>query len=207
MEEAVTGTTFYTYDDENRMLSATKGSNVWEYVYNAFGGRVAASENGEMAHFVIDPIGLGNVVGEYDDTGNLIAGYDHGAGLVRTIGPDASLGYYTFDGMGNTCQLLSQAGLATNDYMYDPFGNSLYRDASASNPFEYIGELGVTREGTGLNLMRARFYDPRIGRFVSEDPIYIAGGINLYTYAANSPLSFADPSGPLRHLLAKRPVR
>jgi RHS repeat-associated protein len=42
---------------------------------------------------------------------------------------------------------------------------------------------------------RARYYDPQIGRFISEDPIGVRGGINFYVYAANSPVDFVDPLG------------
>lgn len=47
----------------------------------------------------------------------------------------------------------------------------------------------------GLYQVRARWYDPQTGRFVSEDPIGLAGGVNPYAYAANSPINFTDPSG------------
>jgi RHS repeat-associated protein len=47
----------------------------------------------------------------------------------------------------------------------------------------------------GLYYNRARWYDPYLGRFISEDPIGIAGGINLYAYAGNDPVNFFDPSG------------
>jgi RHS repeat-associated protein len=48
---------------------------------------------------------------------------------------------------------------------------------------------------TGLYYMRARYYDPELGRFLSEDPIGIAGGLNLYAYAGNDPVNASDPAG------------
>ena len=48
---------------------------------------------------------------------------------------------------------------------------------------------------TGLYYMRARYYDPQLGRFVSEDPIGLAGGINAYVYAGDNPVNGRDPSG------------
>lgn len=49
--------------------------------------------------------------------------------------------------------------------------------------------------GTGLYYVRARWYDPKLARFVSEDPIGLAGGINTYAYVGNSPVNATDPSG------------
>ncbi len=49
--------------------------------------------------------------------------------------------------------------------------------------------------GGGLDYMRARFYSPAIGRFINRDPANLAGGHNLYAYAGNNPVSFADPTG------------
>jgi len=48
---------------------------------------------------------------------------------------------------------------------------------------------------TELLYYRARFYDPQLGRFISEDPISLEGGINFYTYVQNDPLNFLDPIG------------
>jgi YD repeat-containing protein len=76
------GTTTYAYNDENRLVGVTSLQGAWQYGYDALGNRVATSDNGVMKRFVIDPIGLGNVVGEYDGVGNLLAHYDHGLGLL-----------------------------------------------------------------------------------------------------------------------------
>ncbi|MGD9630852.1 MAG: RHS repeat-associated core domain-containing protein [Pyrinomonadaceae bacterium] len=74
---------------------------------------------------------------------------------------------------------------------YDPFGN-----ATGTLATRY-GFTGRERDdATGLMYYRARFYDPKLGRFISEDPIGFGGGdINLYGYVWNNPVSFTDPMG------------
>ena len=51
---------------------------------------------------------------------------------------------------------------------------------------------------TGLHYYRARYYDPKSGRFLSEDPIGFQGGINFYAYVDNNPVNFFDPTGLLK---------
>jgi RHS repeat-associated protein len=48
---------------------------------------------------------------------------------------------------------------------------------------------------TGLHYNWHRYYDPKIGRYISSDPIGLAGGLNTYTYAYNNPLKYIDPTG------------
>ena len=63
-------------------------------------------------------------------------------------------------------------------------------------PFKYVGQHGVMTESNGLQYMRARYYDPQVGRFISEDPLGFGGGdLNLYVYASNSPIMLIDPWG------------
>jgi RHS repeat-associated protein len=63
-------------------------------------------------------------------------------------------------------------------------------------PFKFIGQFGVMTEPNGFYYMRARYYDPELGRFISEDPIGFGGGdVNLYAYVASNPTMFFDPSG------------
>ena len=57
-----------------------------------------------------------------------------------------------------------------------------------------MGRFGVARESNGLDYMRARFYSAIDGRFVSQDPIGLLGGLNLYRYADNDPTRFVDPA-------------
>ena len=78
------------------------------------------------------------------------------------------------------------------DYAYQPYGTASVSDTSNTNTYEYTGrEL----DGSGLQYNRNRFYNPAWGRFVSEDPIGFAGGINVYGYARFSPTKLDDPFG------------
>ena len=87
-----------------------------------------------------------------------------------------------------------------NKYAYDAFGKVLSQTEAISNPFKFVGAFGVMDEGNGLLYMRARYYDPSTGRFISKDPIGWAGGLNLYGYVGGNPVNRIDPSGLLEGL-------
>ena len=74
---------------------------------------------------------------------------------------------------------------------YDIYGNTT-ADAASGNPFQY---RGGENDGTGLYYYRARYYSPQLQRFISEDPIKLAGGINTYAYVGGNPMSLIDPLG------------
>jgi len=77
-------------------------------------------------------------------------------------------------------------------YTFDPFGSTTSTGASTTNVFQYTGR---ENDGSGIYYYRARYYNAALQRFVSEDPIGVSGGINLYSYAANAPPMFIDPFG------------
>ena len=185
----------YRYDDEGRLLSVITPQGTWSYEYDALGNRIASTYNGIRTEYLIDPAGMGNVVGEYDGAGNLQAHYVHGLGLASRVDATNQSDYYQFDAVGNTAQLTGPDGTVLNSYSYLPFGESLGASESVANPFTFVGQLGVLREGNGLDFMRKRWYDPAQGRFTQADPIGLAGGTNFYSYAVNNPVSFNDPSG------------
>jgi RHS repeat-associated protein len=76
---------------------------------------------------------------------------------------------------------------------YDPFGAPVADGDPSDNAHQYTGR---ENDGTGLDYLRARYYSPTQARFISEDPLGLAGGdSNLYAYASGNPISLTDPTG------------
>ncbi len=200
-ESGPAGVTAYVYDAENRLASVTRGGKMWTQKYDGLGNRSATAENGVWTHYMIDPEGLGTVVGEYDGAGTLIARYVYGLGLVRRAPQGSGPDHYTFDPMGNTSELTGAGGALKNSYAYSPFGAGLLAVEAAANEFEFMGALGVGGHAGPLRHARARHYHPDLGRFVQADPIGLAGGINSYAYATNNPVSLMDATGTAPHIL------
>lgn len=133
---------------------------------------------------------------EADVSGNITAYYVHGLGLISKITPSNESYHYHYDGIGSTIAISDSGGNIVNKYAYDAFGKVLDQVEAISNPFKYVGQFGVMDEGNGLFYMRARYYDPEAGRFISKDPIGFAGGdLNLYAYVQNNPINYIDPLG------------
>ncbi len=77
-----------------------------------------------------------------------------------------------------------------------PFGKIANQVEAVAQPFKYAGKFGVMAEPNGNYYMRTRYYDPSVGRFISEDPSGFGGGdVNLMAYVANNPINFVDPQG------------
>ncbi len=193
-ETSSAGTTTYGYDEENSMISISSSLGNWQYGYDAMKNRVATIKDGLTTHAVIDPVGRGNLVAEYNASGDLIANYDYGHRLLTRTDSGGNTAYYNFDALGSTSELTSAAGTILNSYSYRPFGDLLTVHQTSTNPFQFIGESGVSTEDNGLHLMRARFYQQQLGRFLSRDPIAVEGQ-NPYTYAMANPISNIDPGG------------
>src|SRR5205814_10647279 len=98
--------------------------------------------------------------------------------------------YFATDHLGSTTALTNDKGHVVDETTYDAFGNSA---GSKETRYDYTGRERDPL--TGLMFYRARWYDPQIGRFISEDPIGLAGGINQFCYVGNSPQNAKDPSG------------
>lgn len=180
----------FGYDTRNRLTSAGGVS----YRYNADGHRVQAGS----ASYVVDPAGeLSRVLLRND--GGIITRYVWGIGLLHEE-KGADVRYYHADHLGSIVALTDVSANVTDRFEYTPFG-SLVRQYSpisqtlSTTPFRYVGALGVMTDVNGLIYMRARYYNPRIGRFLNVDPIGFEGGMNWFAYAAGNPVSNADPSG------------
>ena len=101
--------------------------------------------------------------------------------------------FYYADGLGSIRYITDQNRNVVNSYTYDSFGNIIDSTEGIENPYTFTGR--EWEPSLGLYYYRNRWYDPTIGRFISEDPIGFAGGINFYAYVGNNPGSFIDPWG------------
>ncbi len=88
--------------------------------------------------------------------------------------------------------ITDETGVVKTQYAYSPFGEPMMNGAASDNAFQYTGR---ENDGTGLTYYRYRYYNSALGRFISEDPIGLRGGVNYFRYAANNPLLYRDPLG------------
>jgi RHS repeat-associated protein len=136
-----------------------------------------------------------NDVEEADNTGSVLARYIQGSHIDEPFAElrSGTTSYYEEDGLDAITSLTSSGGALANTYTYDSFGKLSASTGGLVNPFLY-----TTREfdqETSIYYYRARYYNPSLGRFISEDPIGFGGGTHFYKYARNNPVLFDDPYG------------
>ncbi|NJM21690.1 MAG: hypothetical protein HC907_24750, partial [Richelia sp. SM1_7_0] len=195
------GTQTVTYDwindGENRLIGVNDGTNQTQHIYDAFGDRVASITDGVRNNYLSAPIwNLPSVLMEYDSNGQITADYTHGNGLVRSR-RDGREGFYHTDAIGSTRLVTDNVGLITDRYDYDAFGLLLNQEGTFGNSFGFAGEQRDA--GTGLDYLRARYYDPNLGRFISKDAypgtMFDPYSQHDYQYAHANPVRFSDPTG------------
>lgn len=105
--------------------------------------------------------------------------------------------YLLADALGSTRNLIDSTGATVKSYNYDVFGSIRTQSGSGSTSFKFTGEQ--TDDESGLIFLRARYYDPEIGRFISKDPFRgyetDAQSLNPYPYVKNNPTNLVDPEG------------
>jgi RHS repeat-associated protein len=195
------GTTTYQYNSLGRLVAVQSPTGSWHYEYDIYGNRTAMTRDGKRTEYLVDPTGLGNVVGTYDAQGQRSASFIYGQNL-EAIDTGGVRGFYDFDAQGSTAGVTGSSGTLDNRYVYDPYGVSLLASELIQNPFEYVGAEGVMEDGSGMLHMRARYYLPTLGRFASPDPLGLAGDdYNLYRYVDNAPTMDTDPTGLIANSL------
>ena len=197
------GTATPTYDANGNTLSDGTNTYVWNarnqlasmnltgesFQYDPFGRRVAKTILGTMANYLYDGPNPVQELSGATPTANLLMG-----GIDQRFTRTDSTGTANFmtDALGSTLSLTNSSGSTLAQYTYEPFGNTTATGSSTST-YQYTGR---ENDGTGLYFYRARYYNPSLQRFVSEDPIGFGGGqANLYAYVGNSPVNMIDPTG------------
>ena len=156
------GTAEFTYNVFNQQTQYSMGPVTAQYVYNTDGIRTSKTVNGQRTTFLLDG---GNVAAEVQD-GQVTATYLRGINLIsQDVGYDRF--YYQYNAHGDVVTLTDQTGSVAKSYDYTAFGIESDPDADDENPFRYCGEYFDSE--TGTYYLRARYYDPSIGRFTQPD--------------------------------------
>ncbi|HEV8265796.1 MAG TPA: RHS repeat-associated core domain-containing protein [Gemmatimonadales bacterium] len=175
----------------------TAGQDSVTFAYDGLGRRVTKQKASGTTRYVYDRFEL---FAEVDSaTGNRLVEYTYYPGIdrphsERVGGPTGPVYYYAQDFPGNVIGLINSSNTLVNNYKYEPFGaDGAGSSATVGNSLKFAARQYDSE--TGLYYVRARYYDPQVGRFISEDPIGLAGGINAYSYTRNDPVNQIDPSG------------
>ncbi len=183
------------YDALNQLSKTLTEDKKVSYDYNADGYRTSKTVNGKTTFFIWDG---DQIVMELDEKGKVSKRYIRGNNLIfADKGDGTDKTYYVMNPHGDVVQLLNEAGKVIKSYHYDAFGNEENIDKKDTNPYRYSGEY-YDKE-TDTIYLRARYYDPELGRFLSrdtytgeeDDPL----SLHLYTYCANDGVNNVDPSG------------
>ncbi len=177
------GTNSYTWDARNQLASINSGA--YSFEYDAFGRRIGDSGTGYLYD---GPNVIQEVAGGSPIASRLTGGVDEFFSLSNSNGTF----YPLTDALGSTIALTDSTGAVQTQYTYEPFGNTTVSGPAEGNSFEYTGR---ENDGTGLYYYRARYYSPVYQRFISEDPMGLGGGFNLYAYVGNEPVELQDAFG------------
>jgi RHS repeat-associated protein len=199
------GTASLTYDDNGNLTS--DGTN--SYTWNARNQLAAMSGPGVSASFSYDAVGRrttktvnGSPTSYLYDGANIVQEQTGGSGSANTLTGGVDMFFSRTDAsgtvtplrdaLGSVVALTDTSGAIQTSYSYEPFGKTTMSGTPNSNSQKYTGRED---DGTGLYYYRNRYYLPSMQRFISEDPIGLAGGINLYCYVGNNPISLRDSLG------------
>jgi RHS repeat-associated protein len=175
-------------------LVGISGPNVnASFVYDGLGRREKKTINGNLTEFLFDGLNPVQETSGVSVTANILPGLAIDEFLIRTdIAAGATSSFLT-DALGSAVALTDSTGAVQTEYTYEPFGKTSTTGAANSSSYQYTGR---ENDATGLNYYRARYYQPQLQRFISEDPIgFAAGDPNLFGYAGNSPTNYRDPTG------------
>jgi len=211
------GTYAYTYDGENRLITATRDSDsvlVGQYAYDALGRRVVAETNPSgTAATKVYYYDASRIIEEQNGAAVALADYTYGHYVdeVLTMNRGGQTYYYHQNALWSVVAVTDGAANPVERYSYnayglvtitDGLGNPIMLNAwgtpssAITNQFLFTGRQ--LDEEDGLYFYRARHYDTAKGRFLQRDPRGYANGLNLYEYASDNPVFYTDPSGQVR---------
>ncbi|MBL1259190.1 MAG: RHS repeat-associated core domain-containing protein [Thiotrichaceae bacterium] len=209
----------YDYDDNGSRINKRNsvGAVVESYAYNQKRLITQMNSAGSVTNFAYDPnlyriqksssVGTNNYLLEaehlesvFDGNNQLKASYLRGVvvdEIINGFERDANGNWlnrtFHHDQVNSVVALSDHNGVTAQKRAYTPFGLDLSSSGESTNSLAYTGREQDNE--SGLYYYRARYYDPEVGRFISEDPLGFEAGINFYSYVGNNPLRFNDPMG------------
>jgi RHS repeat-associated protein len=184
------GSSTFGYDPLGNLVRATVAGAVSQYGYNGDGLRATSTTNGQTTSTL------------WDASGQLPMPVAVGTNTIVSAGLDpleegepSSVDYPLTDVRGSVSAVTAASGAVIGTQSYGPFGGI----ASSEGVMSVFGYGGSLADPTGLDYLRARYYDPAIERFTTPDSVVPSGsgtqGYNRYSYAADNPVTTWDPSG------------
>ncbi len=185
----------YTYNSLDQLVAVSNGITGTLYGYNGDGDRLWQNTDGISTTFILDlNSALAQVIAQTPHTVNGATTYFvPGASAQQTQGVWS---YLHTDGLGSIRHLTDPTGQVLGNMRYSPFGEVV----AMSGPAAMFGFTGEQQNSTNdLTYLRARYYNPSLGRFLTQDSLIpdITNGqaLNAYTYVYNDPINLVDPGG------------
>ncbi len=190
-DNATNAQTTYDWDVEDRLVAMHTSIQTVTFRYDPLGRRIEKGSLG-TARYIYDQE---DILESLDGTNALASRYSHGPRVDEPLarrGISGTPAYYVLDGLASVTDLANVSGQSTATQRYDSNGRPLTNSTNAE--YSFTGREWDPE--TRLLYLRARYYDPMMGRFLSEDPIGFSGsGVNDYVYVYDNPVNMVDPFG------------
>ncbi|MEE9345406.1 MAG: RHS repeat-associated core domain-containing protein [Methylococcales bacterium] len=188
----------FIYNAKNQLIEVDNAGGVTRYQYNSDGIRTGQTTGLETTGYVVDSNRDYAQVLQESVNGTEIVSYTYGDDLVSQT-RQGETHHYHYDGLGSTRYLSDASGVLTDSYDYEAFGQLLNEAGSTENSYRFAGEQ--LDSGLDQYYLRARYYNPAVGRFtqmdsfagIPSDPLTL----HKYLYGNVDPVSNTDPSGYL----------
>ena len=189
------GTFTFVYDTLNRLVKVeNQGATVASYGYDSANRRISKTVGETTTHYLYDL--NSQLIAETLLDGTPLREYIYLDGeplALREYETNPGTYYFINDHLGTPQQLVTATGTMVWQAAYLPFGQAQIKVQTVQNNLRFPGQYYDAE--TGLHYNWNRFYDPETGRYISADPIGLAGGMNLYAYVQGDPVNLVDPMG------------